>query len=176
MSGINKVILVGNVGQEPEVRVMQSGENIVNFSIATSETWKDRVSGEPREKTEWHKVAIFGKLAEIAGRLLHKGAKVYLEGQLQTRKWQDKNGQERYTTEVVLKGFNGVLELLSTNAQSHQESGVPNSIQSHQQVDAEQSVSHSQGHNNWNNPTSSNQSVDRNNHFAPDIDFDDVPF
>jgi single-strand DNA-binding protein len=110
---VNKVILVGNLGRDPESRSFQNGGKVVNLRIATSENWKDRSSGERREKTEWHSVAIFNEnLANTAERFLRKGSKVYLEGQLQTRKWTDQQGQERYSTEVVLQGFNAVLVLL----------------------------------------------------------------
>lgn len=110
---VNKVILVGNLGRDPESRSFQNGGKVVNLRIATSETWKDRNSGERKEKTEWHSVAIFNEnLANIAERYLRKGSKVYIEGQLQTRKWQDQSGQERYTTEIVLQNFNGTLTLL----------------------------------------------------------------
>ncbi|MDH5692356.1 MAG: single-stranded DNA-binding protein [Gammaproteobacteria bacterium] len=99
--GINKVILVGNLGSDPEVRYMPNGGAVANLSIATSETWKDKQSGESKEKTEWHRVVLFNRLGEIAGEYLRKGSKVYIEGKLQTRKWQDKDGQDRYTTEIV---------------------------------------------------------------------------
>lgn len=99
--GINKVILIGNLGGDPEVRYMPSGGAVTSVSLATSETWKDKQSGEAQEKTEWHRVVFFNRLAEIAGEYLRKGSKVYIEGRLQTRKWQDKNGQDRYTTEIV---------------------------------------------------------------------------
>lgn len=100
-SGINKVILIGNLGVDPEVRYLPSGSAVTNFRIATSETWKDKNTGEAQERTEWHRISIFGKLAEIAGQYLHKGSKVYIEGKLRTRKWQGQDGQDRYTTEVV---------------------------------------------------------------------------
>ena len=110
---VNKVILVGNLGRDPESRSFQNGGKVVNLRIATSESWKDRNSGERKEKTEWHSVAIFNEgLANTAERYLRKGSKVYIEGQLQTRKWQDQSGQDRYSTEVVLQGFNAVLVLL----------------------------------------------------------------
>jgi len=110
---VNKVILVGNLGRDPESRSFQNGGKVVNLRIATSDSWKDRNSGERREKTEWHSVAIFNEnLANTAERFLRKGSKVYLEGQLQTRKWTDQQGQERYSTEVVLQGFNAQLVLL----------------------------------------------------------------
>ena len=110
---VNKVILVGNLGADPEVRRTQDGRPIVNLRVATSETWRDKASGERKEKTEWHRVVIFSEgLAKVAEQYLKKGAKVYLEGALQTRKWQDKDGQDRYSTEVVLQGFNSVLTML----------------------------------------------------------------
>jgi len=110
---VNKVILIGNLGKDPEVRRMTSGEPVVSFSLATSETWRDKASGERKEKTEWHRVVIFNKnLAEVAEKYLRKGSKVYVEGSLQTRKWTDKDGQEKYTTEVVLQNFRGELTML----------------------------------------------------------------
>ena len=110
---INKVILIGNLGRDPEVRYAQDGTKIVNFPVATSETWRDRQSGDRRERTEWHRVVIFNdRLAEVAEKYLKKGAKVYLEGALQTRKWTGNDGQERYTTEVVLQKFRGELTML----------------------------------------------------------------
>ena len=110
---VNKVILVGNLGRDPEVKPMQDGRSLVNMSVATSETWRDRNSGERKERTEWHRVVIFNdKLAEVAQKFLKKGAKVYLEGQLTTRKWTDQSGQERYTTEVVVPRFGGTLTML----------------------------------------------------------------
>jgi single-strand DNA-binding protein len=110
---VNKVILVGNLGRDPEVKHTNDGSPIVNLSIATSETWRDRGSGERKERTEWHRVVIFNeKLGEVAQKYLKKGSKVYLEGQLQTRKWQDQSGQDRYTTEVVLGKFRGELTML----------------------------------------------------------------
>ncbi|CAL1240398.1 single-stranded DNA-binding protein [Candidatus Methylocalor cossyra] len=99
--GVNKVILIGNLGQDPEVRYLPSGSAVTNIRLATSETWKDQQTGQQQERTEWHSVVFFGKLAEIAGQYLKKGGKVYVEGSLRTRKWQDKNGQDRYTTEIV---------------------------------------------------------------------------
>lgn len=99
--GVNKVILIGNLGSDPEVRYMPSGGGVANISLATSETWKDKQSGEPQEKTEWHRVVFFGRLGEIAGEYLKKGSKIYVEGRLQTRKWQDNNGNDRYTTEII---------------------------------------------------------------------------
>lgn len=99
--GVNKVILVGNLGQDPEAKFMQNGDAVTNISIATSEVWKDKNTGEQQERTEWHRIVFFRKLAEIAGQYLRKGSKVYVEGRLQTRKWQDQSGADRYTTEIV---------------------------------------------------------------------------
>jgi single-strand DNA-binding protein len=114
MAGINKVILIGNLGNKPEVKYASNGNAITNLSLATSESWKDKNTGEKKEVTEWHRVSIFGKLAEIAGQYLDKGSKVYVEGQLKTRKWQNKEGQDQYTTEVVISGFNGTLQMLDS--------------------------------------------------------------
>jgi single-strand DNA-binding protein len=113
MAGVNKVILVGNLGADPEVRALPSGEPVVNLRVATSETWRDKNSGERKEKTEWHRVVIFNEgIAKVAEKYLHKGSKIYLEGQLQTRKWTNKDGQEQYSTEVVLQKFRGELVML----------------------------------------------------------------
>ncbi|HAT08661.1 MAG TPA: single-stranded DNA-binding protein, partial [Rhodobiaceae bacterium] len=112
---VNKVILVGNLGADPDVRSTKDGRPVVNLSVATSENWRDKNSGERREKTEWHRVVIFSDgLCRIAEQYLKKGSKVYLEGQLQTRKWQDDNGNDRYTTEVVLQNYGGVMTMLDT--------------------------------------------------------------
>ncbi|BBO83571.1 single-stranded DNA-binding protein [Desulfosarcina ovata] len=111
--GINKVILVGNLGRDPEIRYTPDGRAVANFSIATSETWTDKNSGERREKTEWHRIVVFGKLAEICGEYLSKGRQVYIEGKLQTRKWQGQDGQDRYTTEVVVD-MRGTMQMLGT--------------------------------------------------------------
>ncbi|WP_114186229.1 single-stranded DNA-binding protein [Microvirga aerophila] len=121
---VNKVILVGNLGRDPEVRRLNSGEPVVNLRIATSETWKDKGSGERKEKTEWHSVVIFNEnLARVAEQYLKKGSKVYLEGQLQTRKWQDQQGQEKYTTEIVLQRFRGELTILDSRGGGASEFG-----------------------------------------------------
>jgi single-strand DNA-binding protein len=118
MSGsVNKVILIGNLGADPEVRRMQDGRPVVNLRIATSESWRDKQSGERREKTEWHRVVIFNEnLAKVAEQYLRKGSKVYLEGALQTRKWQDQSGQDKYSTEVVLQGFRGEMTILDSRS------------------------------------------------------------
>ena len=114
---VNKVILIGNLGRDPEIRRTQDGRPIANLRIATSETWRDKSSGERRERTEWHSVVIFNEnLCRVVEQYLRKGSKVYVEGQLQTRKWQDQQGQDRYSTEVVLQGFNGTLTMLDGRA------------------------------------------------------------
>jgi single-strand DNA-binding protein len=112
---VNKVILIGNLGKDPEIRTLQSGTKVANFTVATSETWNDKASGERKEKTEWHRVVIYNeRLADVAERFLRKGRKVYLEGALETRKYTDQSGQEKYTTEVVLKNFRSELTLLDS--------------------------------------------------------------
>ncbi|KAA9002566.1 single-stranded DNA-binding protein SSB1 [Affinibrenneria salicis] len=118
--GVNKVILVGNLGQDPEVRYMPNGGAVANITLATSESWRDKQTGEQKEKTEWHRVVLFGKLAEVAGEYLRKGSQVYIEGQLQTRKWQDQSGQDRYTTEVVVN-IGGTMQMLG----GRQSGGAP---------------------------------------------------
>lgn len=130
--GVNKVILVGHLGQDPEVRYMPNGGAVANLTLATSETWRDRQSGELRENTEWHRVVMFGKLAEVAGEYLRKGAQVYIEGQMRTRSWQDDTGATRYVTEVLV-GQNGTMQMLggrregspSENAAPQQSSAAP---------------------------------------------------
>ncbi|MFS2224129.1 single-stranded DNA-binding protein SSB1 [Pantoea sp. B65] len=114
--GVNKVILVGNLGQDPEVRYMPNGGAVANITLATSESWRDKATGETKEKTEWHRVVLFGKLAEVAGEYLRKGSQVYIEGALQTRKWTDQAGVEKYTTEVVVN-VGGTMQMLGGRAQ-----------------------------------------------------------
>ncbi len=143
--GINKVILVGNLGNDPEIRYTPSGSAIANLSIATSEQWKDKTTGEPREKTEWHRVVIFGKLAEIAGEYLRKGSQVYLEGKLQTRKWQDQSGQDKYTTEVVID-IGGSMQMLGGRASgnmpaSNDQGSMTNNTAQQQQPQAQSQAS-----------------------------------
>ena len=111
---LNEVTLIGNVGQDPDIRKTQSGDSIANLSIATSESWKDKNTGERKEKTEWHRVVIFGKTAEIVEKYVTKGSKLYIKGALQTRKWTDKEGVEKYSTEVVVQGFSGTMKMLDS--------------------------------------------------------------
>lgn len=132
MAGVNKVTILGNLGKDPEVRFMPNGGAVANITVATSDTWKDKQTGEQKEKTEWHRVVMFGKLAEIAGEYLKKGSKVYLEGSLQTRKWTNQQGQDQYTTEIVLQGFNGVMQMLDSKP-SGQQSGFQQQAPQQQQ-------------------------------------------
>ena len=124
---VNKVILVGNLGRDPEIRTFQNGGRVANLSLATSENWRDRTSGERRERTEWHRVAVLNEnLVTVCERYLRKGSKVYVEGQLETRKWQDQSGQERYTTEVVLRPYRGELTMLDGRQDGSMSGGVAN--------------------------------------------------
>ncbi|QUM83198.1 MULTISPECIES: single-stranded DNA-binding protein [unclassified Moritella] len=136
--GVNKVIILGNLGNDPEIRSFPNGGAVANLTIATSESWRDKQTGEQREKTEWHRVAVFGKLAEIAGEYLRKGSQVYIEGALQTRKWQDQNGQDRFTTEVVVQGFNGVMQMIGSRqgGQQQQQGGYNQQPQQQQNQNA----------------------------------------
>jgi len=136
MAGVNKVIIVGNLGKDPEVRFMPNGGAVANITVATSDSWKDKQTGEQKDKTEWHRVVMFGKLAEIAGEYLKKGSKVYLEGSLQTRKWTNQQGQDQYTTEIVLQGFNSVMQMLDGKSSQGQGGGFAN--QGQQQAPAQQ--------------------------------------
>ena len=124
MSSVNKVILVGNLGADPEIRSLNSGDRVANLRVATSETWRDRTTGERKEKTEWHRVVIFNdNLVKVAENYLRKGSKVYIEGSLQTRKWTDQSGQEKYSTEVVLQKFRGELTMLDGRGDAEREEG-----------------------------------------------------
>ena len=114
MSGINKVILIGNMGTQPELKYAAGGNAILNLSLATSETWTDKNTGQKQEKTEWHRVVLFGKLAELVAKYCNKGSKLYIEGKLQTRKWTNKEGKDQYTTEVIVSGFNGTVQMLDS--------------------------------------------------------------
>ena len=114
MSALNKVQIIGNCGQDPEVRYMPNGNAVANLTLATSEKWKDKNTGEPKEETEWHRIVVFGKLAEIIGEYIRKGSKLYIEGKLKTRKWTDQQGQEKYTTEIVVDGFSGQMIMLDS--------------------------------------------------------------
>jgi single-strand DNA-binding protein len=159
---VNKVILVGNLGSAPEVRYHKN-QAWAKFTVATSESWRDKATGEQREKTEWHQVVVNGKLAEIAGEYLHKGSQVYIEGQLKTRKWKDQNGQDRYSTEVVVSGFNGVMQMLGGRAQGN---GQQPSQQGQGQGQQRQQGQHQQP-----------QQQPQQQYNEPPMDFDDdIPF
>ena len=123
---VNKVILVGNLGRDPEIRTTQDGTRVANLSLATSESWKDKTSGERRERTEWHRVVIFNdRLVDVVERFLKKGSKLYIEGQLQTRKWTDQSGQEKYTTEIVLQRYRGELTMLDSRGGGSGDNAIP---------------------------------------------------
>lgn len=174
--GINKVILVGNLGNDPEIRYMPNGGAVANITIATSESWRDKGTGEQREKTEWHRVVLFGKLAEVAGEYLRKGSQVYVEGQLQTRKWQDQSGQDRYSTEVVVQGFNGVMQMLGGRAQG----GAPmGGGQPQQQQQGSWGQPQQPAQQQYNAPQQQQQAPQQpqQQYNEPPMDFDDdIPF
>lgn len=152
--GVNKVILVGNLGQDPEIRYMPNGGAVANITLATSESWRDKTTGEQKEITEWHRVILFGKLAEVAGEYLRKGSQIYIEGKLRTRKWQDQSGQDKYTTEVIVN-VGGVMQMLG----GKQEGGTGNRPQQ------QSSQQHQPGPST---PPANNE---------PPMDFDDdIPF
>ncbi|MEP2651077.1 MAG: single-stranded DNA-binding protein [Paraglaciecola sp.] len=193
--GVNKVILVGNLGKDPEVRYTPNGKAVANLTLATSESWKDQ-SGQVQEKTEWHRVSMFGKLAEIAGEYLRKGSQIYIEGKLQTRKWQDQQGQDRYTTEIVLDPFNGVMQMLGgkSGGQSQSEGGFQGQQRSAPQAAPQQNQGYQQQQPQYQQSPAQNQGFNQapaqNQGFnqapaqgkpnpapEPDFDFDDdIPF
>ncbi|KAA5923832.1 MULTISPECIES: single-stranded DNA-binding protein SSB1 [Pantoea] len=177
--GVNKVILVGNLGQDPEVRYMPNGGAVANITLATSESWRDKQTGENKEITEWHRVVLFGKLAEVAGEYLKKGSQVYIEGQLRTRKWQDQGGQERYTTEVVVN-VGGTMQMLGGRQQGgNAGAGVQGGGNNNGWGQPQQP----QGNNNQfsggaqSRPQQQPQSAPASNNNEPPMDFDDdIPF
>lgn len=169
MKGVNKVVVLGNVGQDPEVRYSPSGMCFCNLSVATSESWKDKQTGERKEMTEWHRVVLQGKLAEIAGEYLKKGSQAYFEGKLQTRKWQDQSGQDKYTTEIVVDSFTGVMQLLGGKPQG-QQTQQQSQHQANQQYQQQQ---RQQAQQQWANPQQQRQQA----YNEPPQDFDDdIPF
>lgn len=166
--GVNKVILVGNLGQDPEVRYLPNGGAVANITLATSESWTDKVTGEKKEITEWHRVVLFGKVAEVAGEYLRKGSQVYIEGQLKTRKWQDQSGADRYTTEIVVN-IGGTMQMIG----SRQDGGTSNSggNQSGQQYSGPRNSQPQGNGNGWGRPKQPQQQNE------PPMDFDDdIPF
>tara|TARA_R110002073_G_scaffold614_3_gene4895 strand:- start:6361 stop:6885 length:525 start_codon:yes stop_codon:yes gene_type:complete len=170
--GVNKVIIIGNLGGDPEVRFMPNGTAVANFTVATSESWKDKQTGEQKEKTEWHRIVIYQRLAEIAGEYLRKGSKVYLEGKLNTRKWQNQQGQDQYTTEIIVNNMQmldraGGVQQQANNRQQNQ--GGFNQQQNHNQGGFNQQQN--------NNQHQRNQRPQKVNPQEPTIDFDDdIPF
>ncbi|SEJ57015.1 single-strand DNA-binding protein [Pseudomonas linyingensis] len=165
--GVNKVILVGNVGGDPETRYLPNGNAVTNITLATSDTWKDKQTGQPVERTEWHRVVLFGKVAEIAGEYLKKGAQVYIEGRLQTRKWQGQDGQDRYTTEIVVD-IGGQMQLLGTKG-SGQAPRHEQQAAAHGRSDAARDYQAASGGSAGRQPPSQQA--------APPDDFDDdIPF
>lgn len=163
--GVNKVILIGRAGKDPEVRYSQGGMAFASISLATSESWKDKQTGEQKEKTEWHNVVFSGKLAEIVGQYVKKGSQIYVEGKLQGRKWQDSNGQDRYTTEVIVDSFNGVMQMLDGKPQEQQ------AAQQQKPQQQQQAYSYSQQRQQV------NQQPRQQQYSEPPMNFDDdIPF
>ena len=180
--GVNKVILVGNLGQDPEVRYMPNGGAVANITLATSESWRDKQTGENKEITEWHRVVLFGKLAEVAGEYLRKGSQVYIEGQLRTRKWQDQGGQERYTTEVVVN-VGGTMQMLGGRQQGGNAGAPAGGAQGGGNNNGWGQPQQPQGNNNQfsggaqSRPQQQPQSAPASNNNEPPMDFDDdIPF
>ncbi|WP_227724741.1 single-stranded DNA-binding protein [Yersinia proxima] len=164
--GVNKVILIGHLGQDPEVKYMPNGGAVVSITIATSESWRDKATGEKKEKAEWHRVVLFGKLAEVAGEYLRKGSQVYIEGALQTRKWQDQSGQDRYTTEVVVN-VGGTMQMLG---------GKQGDTQGAQSQGRQQSGPQ-QNQQQWGQQHAQGQQQAAHQSSEPPMDFDDdIPF
>ncbi len=175
MAGVNKVIIVGNLGQDPEVRYTADGKAITNISVATSDTWTDKNTGQKQEKTEWHRIVFFGPIANTAGEYLKKGSKVYIEGKLQTRKWQDKNGQDRWTTEIVVQGFGGTLQMLDSRTGGDTAFGQPGGNQNFQQNQAPQQQAPQQNFQQNQAPQQPAQTAPATQPFEEEFD-DDIPF
>lgn len=179
--GVNKVILVGNLGQDPETRYMPSGGAVTNVTVATSESWKDKQTGEPQERTEWHRVTFYNRLGEIAGEYLKKGSKIYVEGSLRTRKWQDQSGQDRYTTEIIASE----MQMLDSRGQGggdnysapqrNQNNFQNNNSQNAPQGNAPQNAQPSYGQNN-NSNNNQNRNQNAPQEAAMDSFDDDIPF
>lgn len=170
--GINKVILIGNLGQDPEVRYMPNGGAVANITLATSEIWRDKNTGEMKEKTEWHRVVLFGKLAEIAREYLRKGAQVYIEGALQTRKWQDQNGMDRYTTEIIVN-ISGTMHMLGNRNSNNANSSI--NIQKNNAVLKEHNQLEKNDVQSSKSSTYNKKDISVNNESQIDFD-DDIPF
>ncbi|MBQ4832640.1 single-stranded DNA-binding protein [Pseudoalteromonas sp. MMG010] len=166
--GVNKVILVGNLGQDPEVRYMPNGNGVANITLATSDSYKDKNTGQMVDKTEWHRVVFFGKLAEIVGEYCRKGSQIYVEGKLQTRKWTDQQGQEKYTTEIVVDGFTGQMQMLGARGGDQQNGG---GYQNNQQNSQQNNYQNNQQNNGYQGQQQSNNYQNNNqaqpNNYAP---------
>jgi single-strand DNA-binding protein len=183
--GVNRVIIIGNLGKDPEVRYTQDGKAVASLTLATSESWKDQ-SGQVQEKTEWHRVSIFGKLAEIAGEYLRKGSQIYIEGKLQTRKWTNKEGQDQYTTEIVLDPFNGVMQMLGGKSPDQNNSGhnsgqrqaAPQQRpqQAQQGQGYQQPAQQGQGYQQRQTAPQQRQQQNQAAMAEPDFNFDEPPF
>jgi len=170
--GVNKVILIGHLGQDPEVRYMPNGNAVVNMTLATSENWKDKNTGESKEKTEWHRIVLFGKLAEIAGEYLRKGSQVYIEGSLQTRKWQDQNGLDRYTTEIIVN-IGGTMQMLGNRNSNLQTMSAMATNDNNTILSKNKKIEKVDFENNTEKYKLNNDSINSNS----EIDFDDeIPF
>ena len=174
--GINKVIIVGNLGKDPEVRTFANGGKVCNFSVATSESWKDKQTGERKEKTEWHNISIYNEgLAGVAEKYLRKGSKVYLEGKLQTRKWQDQSGNDRYSTDVVLQGFDAKMEMLDSKPGGGGQGGGSNDGWGGGQGGGAPSGGGGGGNDSWGQTGGGSGGGQGGGAFDSDLD-DDVPF
>lgn len=161
--GINKVILVGNIGQDPEVRYLPNGGAVANVSLATSESWMDKNSGQRQEKTEWHRIVFFGKLADVVSQYVKKGSKLYVEGKLQTRKWQDQNGNDKYTTEVVVDGFSGQMQMLDGRGDNNGGGYNGGNMGGGQNMGGNRNMGGQQG--GFNNPTAQPMAQPQQNNF-----------
>ena len=177
MAGVNKVILVGNLGKDPEVRYTPDGKAVTNITLATSDSWTDKNTGQRQEKTEWHRVVFFGPVAGIAGEYLKKGSKVYIEGQLRTNKWQDQNGQDRYTTEVVVSGFGGNMQMLDSRTGGDTAFGQNSGSQANQNFQQNQSPQQAPQQNQAapQQAAQQPQSTPASQPFEDEFD-DDIPF
>ncbi|ADM26666.1 single strand DNA binding protein [Pseudoalteromonas phage HS1] len=183
MSALNKVQIIGNAGQDPEIRYIPNGNAVANLTLATSEKWKDKSTGEPKEETEWHRIVVFGKLAEIIGEYVRKGSKLYIEGKLKTRKWTDQQGQEKYTTEIVVDGFSGQMIMLDSkgSSQSQSQQGgnghVPQQApnQQYQQAAPNKGGYNQQSAQQQSNSPQGGYATQQQQHQAPSFD-DDLPF
>ena len=175
--GINKVILVGNLGNDPEVRYMPNGSAVANITLATSDSYKDKNTGQSVEKTEWHRIVFFGKVAEVVGEYCRKGSQVYVEGKLQTRKWQDQQGQDKYTTEIVVDGFTGQMQMLGTTNRTPLQTATQNTQQIVNQQGGFTPQQKAGSAVAMQNASNSAHKGSSSHPMAPPIDFDDdIPF